>query len=64
MLGKGYGGLCNATRKEEQRKQKAKRRERDQIKFIGVGVALIFCAKADLSSFLHENEKAQKQIFD
>ena len=33
MLGKGHGGLYNASTKEERRKQKAKR-ERDQIKFI------------------------------
>ena len=30
-------GLYNASTKEERRKQKAKRRERDQIKFIDVG---------------------------
>ena len=33
MLGKGYGGLYKAPAMEERRKQKAKRRERDQIKF-------------------------------
>ena len=33
MLGKGRGGLCKASTKEERRKRKAKRRERDQIKF-------------------------------
>ena len=37
MLGKGHGGLYNASTKEEIRKRKAKRRERDQIKFIGLG---------------------------
>ena len=38
MLGKGHGGLCNASTKEEERKKrKAKRRERDQSKFIDLG---------------------------
>ena len=37
MLGKGRGGLYNASTKEERRKRKAKRRERDQIKFIDLG---------------------------
>ena len=34
MLRKGRGGLYNASTEEERRKRKAKRRERDQIKFI------------------------------
>ena len=34
MLGKGHGGLYKAPTKEERKKQKAKRRERDQVKFI------------------------------
>ena len=34
MVGKGHGGLCKAPAKEERRKRKAKRRGRDQIKFI------------------------------
>ena len=33
MLGKGHGGLYNASTKEERGKRKAKRRK-DQIKFI------------------------------
>ena len=33
-FGKGHGGLYKAPTKEERRKLKAKRRERDQIKFI------------------------------
>ena len=38
MLGKGRGGVYNASTKEEEReKRKAKRRERDQIKFIDLG---------------------------
>ena len=37
MLMKGHCGLCKApTKKEEKRKRKAKRRERDQIKFINL----------------------------
>ena len=35
--GKALGGLYNASTKEERRKQKTKRRERDQIKFIDLG---------------------------
>ena len=35
MLRKGYSGLYKAPTKEERRKRKAKR-ERDQIKFIGL----------------------------
>ena len=34
MLRKGHGGLHKAPTMEERRKRKAKRRERDQIKFI------------------------------
>ena len=34
MLGKGDGGLYKAPIKEERRKRQAKKRERDQIKFI------------------------------
>ena len=34
MLRKGHGGLYKAPTKEERRKRKAKRGERDQIKFI------------------------------
>ena len=34
MLRKGHGGLYKASTKEERRKRKAKRRERNQIKFI------------------------------
>ena len=34
MSRKGYGGLCKAPTKEERKKRTAKRRERDQIKFI------------------------------
>ena len=34
MLRKGYGGLYKDPTKEERRKPKAKRIERDQIKFI------------------------------
>ena len=37
MLGKGHGGLYNDSTKEERRNQKAKRRERDQIRFIDLG---------------------------
>ena len=37
MLGNGHGGLYNAPTKKERRKRKAKRRERDQIKFIDLG---------------------------
>ena len=33
-LGKGHAGLYKAPTEEERRKQKAKRRERDEIKFI------------------------------
>ena len=36
-VGEGYGGLYNASTKEERRKRKAKRRERDHIKFIDLG---------------------------
>ena len=35
MLGKGHGGLYNASKKEERRKRKAKRRERSE-KFIDI----------------------------
>ena len=31
MLGKGHGGLYNASTKEERRKRKAKRRERSEF---------------------------------
>ena len=37
MLRKGHG-LYKAPAKEERRKRKAKRRERDQIKFIDLGL--------------------------
>ena len=37
-VGKGHGGLYNAPIREERIKRKAKRRERDQIKFIDLGV--------------------------
>ena len=37
MLGRGHGGLCKAPTKEERIKRKAKRRGRDQIKFIDLG---------------------------
>ena len=41
MLGKGHGGLYNASTKEEERKKKERserlRGERDQIKFIDIG---------------------------
>ena len=37
MLRYGHGGLYKAPTKEERRKRKAKRRERNQIKFIGLG---------------------------
>ena len=36
MSRKGHGGLYKAPTKEERRKRTAKRRERDQIKFIGL----------------------------
>ena len=36
MLGKRHGGIYNASKKEERRKRKAKRRERDQVKLIDV----------------------------
>ena len=34
VSGKGHGGLCKAPTMEEKRKREAKKRERDQIKFI------------------------------
>ena len=37
MLRKGHGGLYKAPTKEERRKRKAKRRERNHIKFIDLG---------------------------
>ena len=37
MLRKGHGGLYKATVMVERRKRKAERRERNQIKFIGLG---------------------------
>ena len=39
MSGKGHGGLYNASKKEERRKQKIERLrgERDQVKFIDLG---------------------------
>ena len=37
MLGKGHGGLYNASTKGKRRKRKARRRERYQIKFIDLG---------------------------
>ena len=36
MLRKGYGGLYKAPTVEERRMRNAKRRERDQIKFIDI----------------------------
>ena len=39
MLGKGHGGLYNAlTKEEERKKRKAKRRERNQIEFMDLGL--------------------------
>ena len=37
-MGKGHGGLYNASTKEERRQRKATRREREQIKFIALNV--------------------------
>ena len=37
MLGKGHGGLYNASTKEERRKRERLSGERDQIKFIDLG---------------------------
>ena len=37
MSGKGHGSLYKSSTMEERRKSKAKRRERDKIKFIDLG---------------------------
>ena len=68
MLRKGRGGLYKAPTKEETQKRKAKRRERDQIKFIDlrfeswqvVGLSELCRGKAVVAYTKHQRRKKHK----